>query len=126
MIGEDAYGFPVVWTKARNQKWYGSVGFTRTLALREALRRALMEEQNPGRTFVSDTCFVQEKDKDGVVHSLDIPSCESDDPELLKSVIQRLKKSHQDLFFIKVTMDPFKDDGIIDLFGVVVRKEETG
>ncbi|MFZ0371589.1 MAG: bacteriocin maturation protein [Halobacillus sp.] len=127
-IGEDAYGFPVVWTKARNQKWYGSVGFTRTLALREALRRALMEEQNPSRTFVSDTCFVQEKDKDGdgVVHSLDIPSCESDDPEVLKSVIQRLKKSHQDFFFIKVTMDPFKGDGIIDLFGVVVREEETG
>ncbi len=64
--------------------------------------------------------------EDGVVHSLDIPSCESDDPEVLKSVIQRLKKSHQDFFFIKVTMDPFKDDGIIDLFGVVVREEETG
>jgi len=125
-IGEDAYGFPVVWTKARNQKWYGSVGFTRTLALREALRRTLMEEQNPGRALVSEACFVQVKDKDGVVQSLDIPSCESDEPEILMSVIQRLKSSHQDLFFIKVTMDPFKDDGIIDLFGVVVREEETG
>ncbi|SFF96205.1 putative thiazole-containing bacteriocin maturation protein [Halobacillus alkaliphilus] len=125
-IGEDAYGFPVVWTKARNQKWHGSIGFTRTLALREALRRALMEEQNPGRTAASDACFASMKNKNGGVHSLDIPFCESGDPEVLMSVIQRLKRSHQDLFFTKVSMDPFKDDGIIDLFGVVVREEETG
>ncbi|MCA1011530.1 bacteriocin maturation protein [Halobacillus halophilus] len=125
-LGEDAYGFPVVWTKAGKQKWYGSVGFTRTLALRQALRRALMEEQNPDRTFVPDACIAKVNDKEGVVHSLDIPSCQSDDPEVLSSAIQQLKRSHQDLFFIKVTMDPFKDDAIMDLFGVVVREEETG
>ncbi|MGP4077364.1 bacteriocin maturation protein [Halobacillus sp. K22] len=124
-IGEDAYGFPVVWIKTRNNQWYGTVGFTRTLALREALRRTLVEAQNnttfPGASAVSINAF-----KKGLVQLVDVPSCESDDPEVLQSVIQRLERHHKDLSFIKVTMDPFKDDGIIDLFGVVVREEESG
>ncbi|MGP4068406.1 ThiF family adenylyltransferase [Halobacillus sp. B29] len=124
-IGEDAYGFPVVWIKTRNNQWYGTVGFTRTLALRGALRRALLEAQN-NITFPEAPVVSIKEFKKGLVQLVDVPSCESDDPEVLQSVIERIKRSHKDLSFIKVTMDPFKDDGIIDLFGVVVSEEESG
>ncbi|MGA9289141.1 MAG: putative thiazole-containing bacteriocin maturation protein, partial [Anaerobacillus sp.] len=45
-LGKDAYGLPVVWRKAEDNRWYGSIGFNLTLALRRALLHAVMEAQN--------------------------------------------------------------------------------
>ncbi|MCS7462062.1 putative thiazole-containing bacteriocin maturation protein [Paenibacillus doosanensis] len=43
-IGEELYGFPVVWVRS-GDRWYGSTGLNRTLALREALKRAALARQ---------------------------------------------------------------------------------
>ena len=34
-LGKDAYGLPVVWRKAEDNRWYGNVGFNLTLACAE-------------------------------------------------------------------------------------------
>ncbi|KHE71538.1 putative thiazole-containing bacteriocin maturation protein [Halobacillus sp. BBL2006] len=125
-LGENAYGFPVVWIKMQDQQWCGCIGFNRTLALREALHFAVMRAQNKNISIpcqapsLSNLSF-----EDGAVQSVDIPAYDSQDQaEVLQSVIHRLEQYFKKLCFVKVELDPFEQDGMIDIYGVVFGEEE--
>jgi putative thiazole-containing bacteriocin maturation protein len=120
-LGENAYGFPVVWMKVQDRPWYGCIGFNRILALRKALHLALMQTQNKDISVPFHVpSFSNISFEDGAVQSVDIPAYDSQDqPEVLQSVIHRLEQYFKQICFVKVELDPFKQDGMIDIYGVV-------
>ncbi|MYL70687.1 bacteriocin maturation protein [Halobacillus litoralis] len=125
-LSKDRFGFPVVWVKTRYSKWRGAVALHETLAVRKALFLLLLEQQNKhlpsGYSFLSCSHLSFEKES---VDSLDLPSLEAtDDKEVLRHAITQLEKRQHKPSFAKIYMEPFHGDGVIDLCGVWVEREE--
>ncbi|MBN9654285.1 bacteriocin maturation protein [Halobacillus sp. GSS1] len=127
-LSDDGFGFPVVWVKTRNSKWRGVVALHETLAVRKALFLLLLEQQNKhlpsAYSFLSCSRLYFEKES---VDSFDLPSLEAtDDKEVLLLAITQLEKRQHKASFVRISMDPFDDDGAIDLCGVWVEREDNG
>ena len=122
-LGEDNNGFPVVWVKWEEQRWLGSSGFNLTLALREALRLAVMRAQNgttspiPNAPLAHNLMFEE-------TTSRSIPAFEMNDEQLIHSVFHRLEQNNKELSIVKVFISPFSEDGYIDIYGVLLGEGE--
>ncbi|WP_406946047.1 bacteriocin maturation protein [Halobacillus sp. SY10] len=126
-ISEDGFGFPVVWVKTLNSKWRGTIALDQTLAVRQALLLLVMEQQNHGLpsaySFLSCSQLYFENESPDV---FDLPSMEAEDNQkLLRSAVAQLEKRRNKPSFVKISMDPFERDGMIELYGVWVDKEES-
>lgn len=125
-LGEEVSGFPVVWVGTSGH-WYGSVGLNVTLALRKALQQALTKAQNQA-TFLTtqaletSTVILEEK----VPQSLVIPACEETAQwEVLQSALQVLKRNHKQLLVLDLALEPFLQEELAGVFGVLLREEES-
>ncbi|MCK9905222.1 hypothetical protein MXD63_35180, partial [Frankia sp. Cpl3] len=142
--GADISGFPVVWVGTEDC-WYGSVGLNLTLALRNALQQALLHAQNPAAYLTQQALSTQMAHLTQTAHlttqaleassvhlgeqmkaALAIPSCEPvDQSELLQSALQILKQNQMRLMVLDLALEPFLQEELAGVFGVLLRKEES-
>ncbi|WP_082233114.1 putative thiazole-containing bacteriocin maturation protein [Halobacillus massiliensis] len=117
-------GFPVVWMKDLNSQWYGKVGFTLTLALREALLTLLKQAQNSTSPDHESPLEFVFQDKE--VETIDIPAYETNDlSESLQTALRILHQNSQTATFFKISLEPFEEDGVVSICGVDIKEEET-
>lgn len=125
-IGEEVSGFPVLWV-GTNNRWYGSVGLNKTMALRKALQQALMKAQNEAdcltmQVLEVSSVFLEAKS----LLSLEIFACkEMTQSEVLQSAIQILEQNHKRLLVFELALEPFLKEELAGVFGVLVREEES-
>ncbi|MCA0172905.1 putative thiazole-containing bacteriocin maturation protein [Bacillus sp. RAR_GA_16] len=118
-LGKDTNGFPVVWRKASDSRWYGSVGMTLELALRLALLQAVKEAQN--KTISAALSFATLPFEEKPIQSIDIPAYDaSDQANILHSVMNRFEQ----LSIFKIKLETFEKDGVLDIYGVLLREGE--
>ncbi|OPA73634.1 putative thiazole-containing bacteriocin maturation protein [Paenibacillus selenitireducens] len=125
-LGQEAAGFPVVWV-GTNGYWYGGVGVNRTMALREALRQALMKTQNETADIQGQIleCSLV-KLEDALPQSLTIPGFdESEYGMTLQSVRQILQRNRKRIAVVDLSTEPFMKEELAGVFGVSLREEET-
>ncbi|MYL64410.1 putative thiazole-containing bacteriocin maturation protein [Bacillus hwajinpoensis] len=123
-LGNDTHGLPVVWRKAQDNRWYGSVGMTLELALRRALLQAVKEAQN--KTISAALSFSAIPVEDKPIQSIDVPVYDANDQAtVLRSVINRFEQQNKELSIVKINLETFKKDGAIDIYGVLLREGET-
>lgn len=128
-LGQAVHGLPVVWVGTEGQ-WFGSPGLNVTLALREALREAVQQEQNrsAGRsitarglvTKTATSVYLNEASS----FPLETPSCDNGHmPEAVRSALQTLKSriGHR-LVVLDMASEPFLREELAAVFGVVVRE----
>lgn len=125
-LGQEAAGFPVIWV-GTNGYWYGGVGVNRTMALREALRQALMTIQNDAADIqghILERSSV--KVEDALPQSLTIPGFdESEYGMMLQSVRQILQGNRKRIAVVDLSTEPFMKKELAGVFGVSLREEET-
>ncbi|MYL51671.1 bacteriocin maturation protein [Halobacillus litoralis] len=119
-FSKDGFGFPVVWVKTLDSIWRGTVALDLTLAVRQALFLLLMEQQNHGLpsaySFLSCSELYFERE---TMNALEIPSIATgNNIQVLDQAITQLEKRQHQPSFVKISMDPFERDGMIDLYGV--------
>ncbi len=123
--GEGVSGFPVVWV-GTDDRWFGSVGFNRTLALRKALQHAIAQAQNQrGRhkatAVEASSVLLEEKAPQRLV----IPPCnEKEQSRLLQSARQVLEENNKQLLVCEFSFEPFLKESLAGVFGVFIREEE--
>ncbi|WP_283152617.1 putative thiazole-containing bacteriocin maturation protein [Guptibacillus hwajinpoensis] len=118
-LGKDTNGFPVVWRRASDSRWYGSVGMTLELTLRRALLQAVKEAQN--KTISAALSFATIPFEENPIQSIDIPAYDaSDQANVLRSVMNRFEQ----LSLFKIKIETFEKDGVIDIYGVLLREGE--
>jgi hypothetical protein len=123
-LGEEVSGFPVVWA-GTSDGWSGAVGLNVTIALRNALQKAVMKVQNqtvcltaPG--LVASPVLEEEK------VNLVIPSCGvKGNSELVQSAIQVLKKNSKRICVFELKLEPLLKEEMAGVFGVFLREEES-
>ncbi|WP_267934269.1 putative thiazole-containing bacteriocin maturation protein [Paenibacillus profundus] len=125
-LGQEAAGFPVVWV-GTNGYWYGGVGVNRTMALREALRQALMKTQNDAADIQGQILERSSvKVEDALPQSLTIPGFdESEYGMILQSVRQILQWNRKRIAVVDLSTEPFMKEELAGVFGVSLREEET-
>ncbi len=126
-LGKDHHGLPVVWRKAEDNRWYGSVGFNLTLALRGALLDAVVEAQNKTISSVEKppsfpSIQLEEEANPPIVVPTYNPS---DQVDVLRSVMNLFDQQNKKLSFVKVILEPFEKDGYISIFGALTGEEAT-
>lgn len=125
-LGQEAAGFPVVWV-GTNGYWYGGVGVNRTMALREALRQALMRTQNDAMDIqgqILERSSVKVEDalpQNLTIHSFD----QSEYGMTLQSVQQILQSNRKRIAVVDLSTEPFMQEELAGVFGVSLREEET-
>lgn len=121
--GERVAGFPTVWV-GTNGYWFGGAGLNVTFALRNALKQALMKEQNQNcathsRLELRSVLRKEEGDL-GVI----IPNCEmavqADD---LTSALKLIKQNRKQLLVFDMTPEPLFRKALAGVFGVLLREE---
>ncbi|MED3710726.1 putative thiazole-containing bacteriocin maturation protein [Peribacillus frigoritolerans] len=124
-LGEGVSGFPVVWA-GTSDGWSGAVGLNVTIALRNALQKAVMKVQNQTVCLTAPGLVVSpvlEEEKVDLV----IPSCGvKGNSELVQSAIQVLKKNSKRIHVFEMDLEPFLKEEMAGVFGVFLREEESG
>ncbi|RFB18933.1 putative thiazole-containing bacteriocin maturation protein [Bacillus sp. HNG] len=125
-VGEKVSGFPVVWIRTNN-RWYSGMGLTITKALENALQHAIMEIENREdfRTAYSyeDSSVLLEQN---VPLILEIPSSEEmTHSEMLNSAIKVLERNSKQIMVFKLEIEPFNKNELVELHGVLLKKEES-
>ncbi|URM34756.1 putative thiazole-containing bacteriocin maturation protein [Cytobacillus firmus] len=124
--GEGVSGFPVVWV-GTDDRWFGSVGINRTLALRKALQHAIAQSQKQrGRhratAVEASSVLVEEKEPQRLV----IPTCnEKEQSQLLQSARQVLEENSMQLLVCEFSFEPFLKESLAGVFGVFIREGES-
>lgn len=124
-LGEEVSGFPVVWVGA-NDRWYGSIDVNVTFALRKALQHALQTAENQASLFTPQSqevssVFLNQEER----VSLEIPACEDEaQKEVLKSALQVLKRNNKKLSVLNLACEPFLQEELAGVFGVLVGEED--
>lgn len=124
--GEGVSGFPVVWV-GTNDRWYGSVGFNKTLALRKALKHAIIQVQNQigrhkGTAVEASSVLLEEKEPQSLV----IPPCnEKEQNQLLLSARRVLEENSKRLLVCEFSFEPFLKESLAGVYGVFIREEES-
>lgn len=125
-LGEEVCGFPVVWVST-GDRWYGSVGFNVTIAMRKALQQALSKVQNNTEPLATQalevsSVFIEENG----LHSLVLPASEeTTQSEILQSALLVLKRNHMRLLVFALAPEPFWKEDLAGLFSVLLREEES-
>ncbi|MFD0771848.1 putative thiazole-containing bacteriocin maturation protein [Bacillus sp. CGMCC 1.60114] len=125
-FGEPIFDFPVIWV-GTNNRWYGSVGFDITIALRNALQQALIEAQN------CDDCLTSQALEPSSVLLPDktplhfvISSYEDKTHlEILQSAEQTLKQNGKRLCVFEITLEEVWKEELAGIFGVLLGEEES-
>ncbi|HDX9577335.1 TPA: putative thiazole-containing bacteriocin maturation protein [Bacillus pseudomycoides] len=125
-LGEDIFNFPVIWIRTNN-RWYGSVGLNKTMALRKALQQALIEVQN------CDDCHVSQaiENSSVLLHDkmplhFDISSCENlTQEEILQSAEQTLKQNGKRLYVFEISLEEVWKEELAGIYGVLLGEEES-
>ncbi|VEF48929.1 group-specific protein [Bacillus freudenreichii] len=123
-LKEDISGFPVIEVRS-NGRWYSSVGLNKTLALRNALKLALLDSQSQANSIMrqkmESAVFLKKQQS-----KLDIPSCDDlSQLELLQSSIQVLGQNNKRLLVYDLAFEPFLKQEMAGVFGVQVREGES-
>ncbi|MBT2686821.1 putative thiazole-containing bacteriocin maturation protein [Bacillus sp. ISL-47] len=125
-MGGEVCGFPVIWV-GTNDRWFGSAGFNRTIALRKALQHALIQGQNSTskhKPTALEASSVLLEDKEPL--SLVIPPCEETaQPQVLQSAIQVLERNKKQFLVCEFSLEPFLKEHLAGVFGVLLREEES-
>jgi putative thiazole-containing bacteriocin maturation protein len=123
-IGEEVSGFPVVWV-GTNDGWYGSVDFTITLALRNALQQAIFNVQNEEEFVMARSLEVSSMILDETVPlSIEIPACEERiQSDNLLTAMETLERNGKQLFVYELELEPFLKERLTGIFGVLVQEE---
>ncbi|MCQ6277689.1 putative thiazole-containing bacteriocin maturation protein [Bacillus sp. EB600] len=121
---EDLLGFPVIWVRSKGQH-YTKVGLNTTLALRSALKQALMDAQNQVRTnelkVAEGSVFLKLNES-----TLEIPTCEEvTQLELLRSSIQVINQANKRLAVYDIGFEPFLQEELVRVVGVLLQEVET-
>ncbi|MGE7184158.1 putative thiazole-containing bacteriocin maturation protein [Peribacillus sp. NPDC006672] len=125
-LGEDVSGFPVVWA-GTSDGWSGAVGLNVTIAIRNALQKAVMKVQNQTVCLTAPDLVATPVLKEEIPLNLVIPSCEvTGNSEILKSALQVLKKNKKRIFVFELEQEPFLKEELAGVFGVFLREEESG
>ncbi|MGG1684290.1 putative thiazole-containing bacteriocin maturation protein [Pseudalkalibacillus sp. NRS-1564] len=123
-LGKDSNGLPVVWRKAEDQRWYGSVGLTLVLALRRALLQAVKEAQN--KTISAALSFSTIPFQDKPIQSIAIPAYDASlQADVLRSVLTLFEQQGKEISFVKVNLETLKKDEAVNIYGVLLREGET-
>ncbi|WP_106769288.1 putative thiazole-containing bacteriocin maturation protein [Paenibacillus faecalis] len=125
-LGEEVSGFPVVWVGV-DDHWYGNVGLNMTLALRKALRKALLVAQNePDGLNLQVSSFSSVRLKEQQPLNLEIVSYQAaTHPEVLQSAVQVLNQNNKRLLVLDLAVEPFMKEELAGVFGVVLREERV-
>ncbi|MEH7115327.1 putative thiazole-containing bacteriocin maturation protein [Neobacillus niacini] len=122
-LENEILGFPVIWVKSEGRR-YTCTGLNTTMALRNALQQALLDEQNQVHATegISESAvFLKEKE-----FKLDVPSCEEiTQLELLQSSIRVLNQNSKRLIVYDLAFEPFLKQELAGVYGVQVREEES-
>ncbi|MGG4265597.1 putative thiazole-containing bacteriocin maturation protein [Peribacillus simplex] len=125
-LGEDVSGFPVVWA-GTSDGWSGAVGLNVTIALRNALQKAVMKVQNQTVCLTAPDLVASPVLKEEIPMNLVIPSCGvTGNSEILKSALQVLKQNKKRIFVFEIEREPFLNEELAGVFGVFLREEESG
>ncbi len=121
---EDLFGFPVINIHSGN-RWYTKTGLNLTLALRNALKIALMDLQNPTNfkynQALKPAVLLKKSD-----HEFFIPSCEEKTAaDLLTSARDELKRRNTQLLIYDLTVDPFIKQHLSGVYGVMLLEGES-
>lgn len=123
-LGKEVSGFPSIWVGTSNGL-YGSTDLNLTLALRGALQQALFKYQNDSeRNYkkVLDKSTVQLDER--VQQRLIIPSYdERIQRDTLKEAVEVLKRNGKQLYVYELKLDPFFNQQLEGVFGVLLREE---
>jgi putative thiazole-containing bacteriocin maturation protein len=125
-LGEEVAGFPVVWLCTKGL-WYGSVGLNVTMALRNVLQHAIMKSQNPNTILTTRTLEVTSLllEKRGPI-SIEIPSYEDTAQfGVLQTALEVLKGNRKQLLVYELQLEPFLQEKLAGVFGVLLREEES-
>ncbi|WP_163099786.1 putative thiazole-containing bacteriocin maturation protein [Peribacillus alkalitolerans] len=124
-LGEEEFGFQVVWLRT-NEGWYRSLDLNITKALRRSLQMALTKAQNQDDSLAAqliEDSFIHLEEKFPL--KLVIPSCdEKKESEILQSSVEVLKRGGKRLLVIDLGIEPFMNEKLAGVFGVMVREEE--
>lgn len=126
-LGEEVYGFPVVWIGMRDG-WYGHAGLNVTLALRKALQQALLAAQNQPDCLKPQALAISSVhlDEQAPIRLVEIPACEVESQQgVLQSALQVLNRNSTRLLALDLAVEPFLKEEIAGVFGVVLREEES-
>ncbi|MDM5293136.1 putative thiazole-containing bacteriocin maturation protein [Peribacillus simplex] len=124
-LGEDVSGFPVVWV-GTSDGWSGAVGLNVTIALRNALQKAVMKVQNQTVCLTAPDLVASPVLKEEMPLNLVIPSCGvTGNSEILKSALQVLEKNKKRIFVFELELEPFLKEELAGVFGVFLREEES-
>ncbi|WP_242220424.1 putative thiazole-containing bacteriocin maturation protein [Bacillus cereus group sp. BfR-BA-01380] len=125
-FGEAIFDFPVIWI-GTNNRWYGSVGFNKTIAMRKALQQALTEAQNCDDSFISqalEASSVLLQDKMPLRFA--ISSCENmTQEEILQSAEQTLNQNGKRLCVFEISLEAIWKEELAGIFGVILGEEES-
>ncbi|MEH6891520.1 putative thiazole-containing bacteriocin maturation protein [Bacillus sp. JJ864] len=125
-LGEAIFNFPVIWINTNN-RWYGSVGLNKTIALRKALQQALTEAQNcddcpASQALETSSILLQNK----LPLHFAISSCENmTQEEILQSAEQTLKQDGMRLYVFEISLEEVWKEELAGLFGVLLGEEES-
>lgn len=125
--GEGVSGFPVVWVGTNNDRWFGSVGFNKTLALRKALQHAIAQAQSQrGRhkatAVEASSVLLEEEEPQCLVIP---PYNEKEQSQLLQSARQVLEENSKQLLVCEFLFEPFLKESLAGVFGVFIREEDA-
>ncbi|SEC06151.1 putative thiazole-containing bacteriocin maturation protein [Paenibacillus sp. GP183] len=124
-IGEEVYGFPVVWV-CTGDRWYGTVGLNKTMALRQTLQAALLKLQNPSvwqEVQVMEISSVNLSAETPLLLKIP-PTEETTRLEVLADSLEILKMNGKLLFAVDLAVEPFLKETLGGVFGVVLREGE--
>ncbi|MCU6790791.1 bacteriocin maturation protein [Paenibacillus sp. WQ 127069] len=125
-LGMESYGFPVVWVGI-NGLWHGHVGLNTTLALRSVLQQALLFATStqlilPPSGLVAASVILETKEPSHLI----IPSTqERTSSEILAAALQILKRDSKRLHVMDMANEPFLKEGLVGVWGVLVREEDS-
>jgi putative thiazole-containing bacteriocin maturation protein len=121
---EDLHGFPVIWIRSKG-RLYTKAGLNSTLALRSALKEALLDAQNKVKVSAQQTpegaVFLKLNES-----KLEIPLFEEvTHLELLRSSIQVMEQAKIQLVVYDLSFEPFLKEELGGVYGVQLQEVET-
>ncbi|WP_248926020.1 putative thiazole-containing bacteriocin maturation protein [Paenibacillus hamazuiensis] len=123
-LGKDLCGFPVVWVGA-GDKWYGSAGLNTTLALQKALKAALYHAQNHSECRTAQTLEASSVHLGSeVAVDVAVPAMEAaTEPNVLQEALQIVKRNGKQIYIVDLAVEPFLQEGLEGVYGVMLREE---
>ena len=118
--GRDLAGFPVFYIGTADG-WTASIGINETIALRNALKAAVMKAQNNRTDSMADSgIFVRSISATGSsTRKIAIRDMETPDyDELLQTAVGVLKKEQRPFSVYQLNIEPFSKEGLIKITGV--------